>query len=54
MTTHHSERLSALDASFLGFEEPNARWHEGAVMVFDNKNLHGVLQSDQSADHALT
>jgi WS/DGAT/MGAT family acyltransferase len=31
----HFERLSALDASFLGIEEPNARWHEGAVMVFE-------------------
>ncbi len=29
------ERLSALDASFLGFEEQNTHWHEAAVMVFD-------------------
>jgi diacylglycerol O-acyltransferase len=35
----HYERLSALDASFLGLEEPNARWHEGAVMIFDRGPL---------------
>ena len=29
------DRLSALDASFLGFEEQNTHWHEAAVMVFD-------------------
>lgn len=29
------ERLSALDASFLGFEEKNTHWHEAAVMIFD-------------------
>jgi len=29
------ERLSALDASFLGFEEQNTHWHEAAVMVFE-------------------
>ena len=29
------ERLSALDASFLGFEEQNTHWHEAAVMLFD-------------------
>jgi WS/DGAT/MGAT family acyltransferase len=39
MTRRHAERLSALDASFLGLEEPNARWHEGAVMVFDRGPL---------------
>lgn len=33
------ERLSALDASFLGFEERNARWHEAAVMVFEAAEL---------------
>ena len=33
------ERLSALDASMLGFEESNARWHEAAVMLFDAKPL---------------
>jgi WS/DGAT/MGAT family acyltransferase len=31
----HYERLSALDASFLGVEVPNARMHEAAVMIFD-------------------
>ncbi len=35
----HYERLSALDASFLGLEEANARWHEGAVMLFDRGPL---------------
>jgi WS/DGAT/MGAT family acyltransferase len=35
MQRTHYERLSAQDASFLGIEEANARWHEGAVMVFD-------------------
>lgn len=39
MAKPHSERLSALDASFLGFEEPNARWHAGAVMVFERGPL---------------
>jgi diacylglycerol O-acyltransferase len=33
------ERLSALDASILGFEERNARWHEAAVMVVDAEPL---------------
>lgn len=33
------ERLSALDASLLGFEERNAHWHEAAVMLFDAKPL---------------
>ncbi len=37
----HHERLSALDASFLGLEEANARWHEGAVMLFDRGPLAG-------------
>jgi WS/DGAT/MGAT family acyltransferase len=35
MAHTYYERLSALDASFLGFEERNAHWHEAAVMVFD-------------------
>ena len=39
MPESYYERLSALDASFLGFEERNARWHEAAVMVFDAKPL---------------
>ena len=33
------ERLSALDASLLDFEERNAHWHEAAVMLFDAKPL---------------
>jgi len=44
------ERLSALDASFLGFEERNARWHEAAVMVFDAaplRNADGGLDFDR-------
>ena len=39
MARSHYERLNALDASFLGIEEPNARWHEGAVMVFERGPL---------------
>ena len=39
MPESYYERLSALDASFLGFEERNTRWHEAAVMVFDAKPL---------------
>jgi len=39
MPESYYERLSALDASFLGFEERNAHWHEAAVMVFDAKPL---------------
>ena len=37
MSQSYYERLSALDASFLGFEERNAHWHEAAVMLFDAK-----------------
>lgn len=39
MSDTYYERLSALDASFLGFEQHNAHWHEAAVMVFDAKPL---------------
>lgn len=39
MTGVFHERLSALDASLLGFEERNAHWHEAAVMVFDATTL---------------
>ena len=35
MSHTYYERLSALDASFLGFEQRNSHWHEAAVMVFD-------------------
>ncbi len=35
MSHTYYDRLSALDASFLGFEEKNTHWHEAAVMVFD-------------------
>jgi len=35
MSHTYYDRLSALDASFLGFEEQNTHWHEAAVMVFD-------------------
>jgi len=35
MSHTYYERLSALDASFLGFEQQNSHWHEAAVMVFD-------------------
>ena len=48
------ERLSALDASFLGFEESNAHWHEAAVMVFDAKPLRtedGSLDFDKVLNH---
>ena len=41
MSQSYYERLSALDASFLGFEERNAHWHEAAVMLFDAKPLRG-------------
>ena len=52
MATPHFERLSALDASFLGFEEPNARWHEGAVLVFERGPLttpEGGLDAERIA-----
>jgi WS/DGAT/MGAT family acyltransferase len=39
MARSHYERLNALDASFLEIETPNARWHEGAVMIFDRGPL---------------
>ena len=42
MVETYYERLSALDASFLGFEERNSHWHEAAVMVFDAKPLRTV------------
>jgi len=35
MSHTYYERLSALDASFLRFEQGNSHWHEAAVMVFD-------------------
>ena len=35
MSNVYYERLSALDASILRFEERNAHWHEAAVMLFD-------------------
>jgi WS/DGAT/MGAT family acyltransferase len=50
----HYERLSALDASFLGLEEPNARWHEGAVMVFERGPLStadGAVDVERIARH---
>lgn len=39
MSDAYFERFSALDASFLGFEERNSYWHEAAVMVFDARPL---------------
>jgi WS/DGAT/MGAT family acyltransferase len=33
------DRLSALDASLLGFEEKNTHWHEAAVMIFEARPL---------------
>nr|WHV03880.1 putative wax ester synthase/acyl-CoA:diacylglycerol acyltransferase [uncultured bacterium] len=39
MAVSYYERLSALDASFLGLEVPNARWHEAAVLIFDRAPL---------------
>jgi diacylglycerol O-acyltransferase len=48
------QRLSALDASFLGFEESNAHWHEAAVMVFDAKPLrtqNGALDFEKVLNH---
>jgi len=42
MSQSYYERLSALDASFLGFEERNAHWHEAAVMLFDAKPLRSA------------
>jgi WS/DGAT/MGAT family acyltransferase len=51
-TRTHYERLSALDASFLDWDEPNARWHEGAVMVFERGPLgtpDGAVDADRIA-----
>ena len=42
MVETYYERLSALDASFLDFEERNSHWHEAAVMVFDAKPLRSA------------
>jgi diacylglycerol O-acyltransferase len=42
MLKSYYERFSALDASFLGFEDQNAHWHEAAVMVFDAKPLRSA------------
>lgn len=39
MTDVYHERLSALDASLLGFEERNAHWHEAGVLIFDATTL---------------
>ena len=50
MPESYYERLSALDASFLGFEERNAHWHEAAVMVLDARPLRspdGSLDFDR-------
>lgn len=48
------DRLSALDASFLCFEESNSHWHEAAVMVFDAKPLRtedGGLDFEKVLNH---
>ncbi len=42
MVETYYERLSALDASFLCFEDRNAHWHEAAVMVFDAKPMRSA------------
>jgi WS/DGAT/MGAT family acyltransferase len=50
MADAYYDRLSALDASFLGFEERNARWHEAAVMLLDAaplRNADGGLDFDR-------
>jgi diacylglycerol O-acyltransferase len=50
MSDTYYERLSALDASFLCFEERNAHWHEAGVMVFDAaplRNGGGGLDFDR-------
>ena len=50
MVETYYERLSALDASFLCFEERNSHWHEAAVMVFDAeplRNADGGLDFDR-------
>ena len=54
MSDAYYERLSALDASFLGFEERNTHWHEAAVMVFDANPLRtsdGGLDFEQVIDN---
>jgi len=50
MTDGHSERLSALDATFLEIEDDAQHMHVGAVIVFDAKPLtleHGGLDIDK-------
>ena len=54
MSHTYYERLSALDASFLGFEEQNTHWHEAAVMGFDpgdylqsHHELYELLRKDK-------
>jgi len=41
MAYTHSERLSAVDATFLDIEDENAHMHVGAVAVFDSTLLQG-------------
>jgi diacylglycerol O-acyltransferase / wax synthase len=35
MAQEHGDRLTAVDASFIAQEGPNAHMHVGAVMIFD-------------------
>ena len=41
MTYAHYDRLTALDASFLGIEDHSAHMHVGSVGVFDIGPLRG-------------
>jgi len=42
MTYSHYDRLTALDASFLGIEDPNCHMHVGSVGIFDAGPLRGA------------
>ncbi len=46
MAYTHYERLSALDASFLGIEDETAHMHVGSVSIFEAKPAvyHGILE----------
>jgi hypothetical protein len=47
---HYYERLSALDASFLGIETENCHMHIAAVLIFDGAQLmepHGRLDAER-------
>ena len=50
MSYSHYDRLTALDASFLGIEDGNAHMHVGSVGLFEAEPLkaaHGGLDTER-------